>query len=97
MGSKTYLRGGFRARANDFGARIGLAAPGTVTISKGKVRKMYYVLPILTANTHGTKNWRRNSKPRGAQLNILDLGGIRAALQRGGNGWSRHFLAAENL
>ena len=49
------------------------------------------ILPVLIANTHGTEDWRGDSKPRGAQLDILDFGGIQAALQRGGNGRRRHF------
>ena len=55
------------------------------------------ILPVLTANTHGTEDWRGDSKPRGAQLDILDFGDIHAALQRGGDRRGRHFLTGESF
>ena len=55
------------------------------------------ILPVLAANTHGTEDWRGDSKPRRAQLDILDFGGIHAALQRGGGGQRRHFLTGESF
>ena len=55
------------------------------------------ILPVLTANTHGTEDWRRDPKPRGAKLDILDFGSIHATLQRGGDGQRRHFLAGESF
>jgi hypothetical protein len=73
------------------------SVPGRFQYLQPLVFLHHSILPVLTANTHGTEDWRGNSKPRGAQLDILDFGGIHAALQRGRDGRRRHFLAKESF
>jgi hypothetical protein len=68
------------------------SVPGSFQYLQPFVFRHHPILPVLTTNTHSAEDWRGDSKSRGAQLNILDFGGIHAALQRGGDGRRRHFL-----
>jgi hypothetical protein len=73
------------------------SVPGRFQYLQPFVFRHHPILPVLITNTHGAEDWRGDSKPRGAQLDILDFGGIHAALQRGGDGRRRHFLAGESF